>query len=180
MRRTGSALCTMAALLTATAASAAADVQAEVDRSDVGLMDTFVLTVRASNAPRGSDFQLPAFEGVEVLSTQRGMSSTIQLGSGGPVIRQELTLSVFLRPTRVGKLSLPPVELRTSEGVVKSNPVSINVHKTHVPGPPPGLAQRPNMMPGFPSPFTEGEDPFAALREREREASRPVRRTTSF
>jgi hypothetical protein len=173
MRRTGSALSAVVALLAATAASAAVEVQAEVDRTDVGLMDTFVLTVRASNAPRGSDFQLPPLEGVEVLSTQRGMSSSIQLGSGGPVIRQELTLSVFLRPTRVGKLTLAPVELRTPDGVVKSNGVSINVHKTHVAGPPPGLAQRPNMMPGFPSPFSDSEDPFAALREREREASRP-------
>ena len=112
MRRTGSALSALAALLAATAASAAADVQAEADRSDVGLMDTFVLTVRATNAPRGSDFQLPAFEGVEVLSTQRGMSSSIQLGSGGPVIRQELTLSVFLRPMRAGKLTSPSMSTR--------------------------------------------------------------------
>jgi hypothetical protein len=173
MRRTGNATLTVAVLLLATSAAAAPDVQAEADRSDVGLMDTFVLTVRASNVPHGSDFQLPAFEGVEVLSTQRGMSSSIQLGSGGPVIRQELTVTVFLRPTRVGKLTLPPVELHSPDGVVKSNAVSVNVHKTHVAGPPPTSAQRPNMMPGFPSPFSDSEDPFAALREREREASRP-------
>lgn len=173
MRRTGSTCFALLALLAATAASAAPEVQAEADRSDVGLMDTFVLTIRASNAPRGSDWQLPTFEGVEVLSTQRGMSSTIQLGSGGPVIRQELTLTVFLRPTHVGKLVLPPAELHTPDGVVKSNVVTVTVHKTHVPGPPPSAAQRPNMMPGFPSPFPGGEDPFAALRERERDLSHP-------
>jgi hypothetical protein len=173
MRRIGSALGALSMVLVATAASAAPEVQAEADRTDVGLMDTFVLTVRASGAPRGSELQLPAFDGAEVLSTQRGMSSTIQLGSGGPVLRQELTVTVFLRPTRVGKLTLFPVELHTPDGVVKSNAVTLNVHKAHVPGPPPTAAQRPNMMPGFPSPFPEGEDPFAALRERERDLSRP-------
>src|SRR5208283_3749179 len=126
------------------------------------------------------DFQLPPFDGVEVLGTQRGMSSTIQLGSGGPVIRQELTLTITLRPTRVGKLTLPAVELRTPEGVVRSNPVTLTVRKTHVPGPPPGFGQRPNMMPGFPSPFPDAEDPFAALRQREREASRPRNESDLF
>jgi hypothetical protein len=173
MRRTGSAVGALLVLLGATAASAAVEVQAEADRNEVGLMDTFVLTVRVSNAPRGADIQLPAFEGVEVLSTQRGMSSTIQLGSSGPVIRQELTLTVFLRATRVGKLTLPPAELHTQDAVVKSNPVTLNVRKTHVPGPAAGPAQRPNMMPGFPSGFPDAEDPFAALRERERESARP-------
>ncbi len=173
MRRTGSAWGALWGVLAATAAWAAVDVQAEVDRSEVGLSDTFVLTLRATNAPRGADLQLPAFDGVEVLSTQRGMSSTIQLGSGGPVIRQELTVTLILRPTQVGKLTLPPAQLRTPDGVVRSNSVTILVRKGHVAGPPPSAAQRPNMMPGFPSPFSDTEDPFAALREREREASRP-------
>jgi hypothetical protein len=173
MRRTGSALCALSLLLAATAAEAAVEVQAETDRSEVGVGDTFVLTIRATNAPRGAEFQLPPFEGAEVLSTQRGMSTNIQLGSGGPVLRQELTVTVFLRPTRAGKLVLPPAELHTPEGVVKGNAVTLNVRKTHVAGPPPAGAQRPNMMPGFPSGFPDVEDPFAALREREREASRP-------
>jgi hypothetical protein len=172
MRRTGSALCALSLLLAASAARAA-DVQAEADRSEVGLTDTFVLTIRANNAPRGADLQLPPFEGAEVLSTQRGMSTNIQLGSGGPVLRQELTMTVVLRPTRVGKLTLPPPELRTQDGVVKGNAVTLTVRKMHVPGPTPGAAQRPNMMPGFPPGFPDVEDPFAALREREREAARP-------
>ncbi len=172
MRRIGSAAGALVVLLAATAAQAAAEVQAEVDRSEVGLTDTFTLTVHASNAPRGSTVQLPRFDGAEVLSTNRGDSSFIQLGSGGPVIRQELTLTVILHPTRVGKLTLPPVELHTPEGVVKSNPVTITVRAAHVPGPPAG-AQRPSRMPGLPSGFPDLEDPFAAMREREREASSP-------
>ncbi len=180
MRRTGSAWGALLGLSLAGVASAAVQVQAEADRDEVGLMDTFVLTVRASEAPRGSDLQLPAFDGAEVLSTQRGMSSTIQLGSGGPVIRQELTVTIVLRPTRVGKLTLPPVELRTQDGVFRSNPVTLMVRKSHVPGPPAAQAQRPNMMPGFPSPFADMEDPFAAIREREREASRPHNESDLF
>jgi hypothetical protein len=173
MRRTGSALGALL-VLTASAASAAPEVQAEVDRSEVGLMDTFILTVRATNAPRGSAIQLPHYDGAEVLSTNRGESSFIQLGSGGPVIRQELTVTVILHPTRVGKLTLPPVELRTPDAVVKSNPLTITVRSAHVGGAPPAAgAHRPNMMPGFPPGFPDLEDPFAALREREREAAGP-------
>jgi BatD DUF11 like domain len=173
MRRTGSALGALLFLSTATAASAAPEVQAEVDRSEVGLLDTFILTVHATNAPRGSAVQLPRYEGAEVLSTNRGESSFIQLGSGGPVIRQELTVTVILHPTRVGKLTLPPVELRTPDGVVKSNALSITVRNGHLGGPSTAGQQRPNMMPGFPPGFPDLEDPFAALREREREAAGP-------
>src|SRR5271163_2472282 len=64
MRRTGNTIGALCAVLAATAASAAPEVRAEADRSEVGLLDTFVLTVRASEAPRGSDLQLPPLDGV--------------------------------------------------------------------------------------------------------------------
>jgi hypothetical protein len=171
MRRTGSPGLVLVALLASASASAAVEVTAEADRSEVGLPDTFLLTVRASDAPRGSNIVLPDLDGAEVLSTQRGMSSTVQLGSGGPIIRQELTLTAVVRPTRVGRLSLPPVELHTPNGVARSNVVTLTVHKTHVPGPPAtARPQRPDFFPGFPSGFPD-EDPFAGVRERE--AARP-------
>ena len=165
MRRTGSSGVALAAWLVASGASAAVEVHAEADRSEVGLPDTFVLTIRASDAPRGSNLVLPQFDGAEVLNQSRGVSSSVQFGSGGPVVRQELTVTVLLRPTRTGALTLPPAELHTPEGVVKSNPVTITVRKTHVPGPP-AQAQRPGFLPDFPSAFPNG-DPFAALRDRE-------------
>jgi len=171
MRRTGSAAAVVWACLAASGAYAATEVRAEVDRSEVGLPDTFVLTVRALDAPRGSQLALPEVDGAEVLSTSRGMSTSIQVGSGGPTLRQELTVTAIVRPTRVGRLTFPPAELHTPDGVVKSNTVSITVKKAHVPGPPTARQQRPDLLPGFPSPFGDGEDPFSALRDRE--ASRP-------
>ena len=171
MRRTGSAAAVGCAVwLTAAGASAAVEVRADADRSEVGLPDTFVLTVRASDAPRGSSLGLPEMDGAEVLSTSRGMSTSIQVGSSGPMLRQELTLTAVLRPTRVGRLTLAPAELHTPDGVVKSNSVTLTVQRAHVPGPSTARPGRPDLPP-FPSPFGDGDDPFAALRDRE--AARP-------
>jgi len=170
MRRTGSAAAVVWACLAASGAYAATEVRAEADRSEVGLPDTFVLTVRALDAPRGSQLTLPVVDGAEILSTSRGVSTSVQIGSGGPMLRQELTVTAVIRPTRVGRLTLPPAELQTPDGVVKSNSVTLTVKKTHVPGPS-AARQRPDLLPGFPSPFGDGEDPFAALRDRE--AARP-------
>ena len=84
MRRTGSQTAWAAAsvavvLFIAAGGALAAEpaVTQEVDRTELGVDDTFVLTVRAVDAPSGSTIQLPDVPDVETLSTSRGMQSSI-------------------------------------------------------------------------------------------------------
>ncbi|HET6982891.1 MAG TPA: BatD family protein, partial [Myxococcaceae bacterium] len=65
-----------------------------------------------------------------------------------------------------GKLVLPPAELHTSNGVFRSQPVTLTVKAGHVAEPPGGRSPKPDMF--GTSPFGEDEDnPFDAFRRRQ-------------
>jgi hypothetical protein len=171
MRRTGSHFLATALLgLASTALAAEAPVVTqEVDRTEVGTDDIFIVTVRAIDAPSGSSLQLPDVPTVETLGTARASQSSIRIGAGGPRVQQISTLTVRMRAQKPGKLVLPPAELHASNGVFRSQPVTVTVKPGHVPAPQ-GSA-RPRQDPFGMSPFPEDEDnPFDVFRRRQQAA----------
>src|SRR5262245_3655619 len=120
MRRTGSPLVALAVLVLAARALAADApvVTQEVDRSEVGTDDVFILTVRAVDAPSGSSLQPPDAPTVETIGTSRGMQSSIRFGGGGPRVQQVMTMTVRMRAIKPGKLVFTPSELHTTSGVI--------------------------------------------------------------
>ena len=136
----------------------------EVDRSEVGTEDIFVLTVRASDVPSGSSLQLADLPTVETIGTSRGTETSIRVDSSGPRVQQISSLRVRMRAQKPGKLVLPPAELHTSSGVFRSQPLTLTVKAGHV-ADPGGGRTRPD--PFSTSPFGEDEDnPFDAFRRR--------------
>ncbi|HUM12709.1 MAG TPA: BatD family protein [Myxococcaceae bacterium] len=173
MRRTGSHLPATAVLLLAASALAADApvVTQEVDRTEVGTDDIFVLTVRAVDAPAGSSLQLPDTPSVETIGTSRGVESSVRFGGGGPRVQQISTLRVRMRALKPGKLVLPPAELHASSGVFKSQSVTLTVKAGHVPDPSGGSRPRPD--PFGMGPFGGGDDaenPFDVFRRRQQAA----------
>jgi hypothetical protein len=171
MRRTGNPLLATALLGLATAALAAEApvVTQEVDRSEVGTDDIFIVTVRAIDAPSGSSLQLPDVPTVETLGTRRASQSSIRLGAGGPRVQQISTLTVRMRAQKPGKLTLPPAELHASSGVFRSQAVSLIVKPGHVPAP--QGTGRPRSDPLGASPFGDDDDnPFDVFRRRQQAA----------
>lgn len=173
MKRTGSPLAAIVVLgLAASALAAEAPVVTqEVDRTEVGTDDVFVLTVRAIDAPAGSSLQLPDVPTVETLGTSRGVQSSIRFGGGGPRVQQISTLTVRMRALKAGKLVLPPAELHAASGVYRSSPVTLSVKSGHVADSRPG-AGRPRPDPfGGASPFgDDDENPFDVFRRRQQSA----------
>jgi hypothetical protein len=139
----------------------------EADRTEVGTDDTFILTVRAVDAPSGSSIQLPDNPTVETLSTSRSMQSSIQFDGSGPHLRQTASLTVRMRAFKPGKLVLGPAELHTSSGVVKSQPLTLTVKQGHVADNRPQQPQRRQDPFGGLSPFGQDDDnPFDAFTRR--------------
>ncbi|HZX41364.1 MAG TPA: BatD family protein, partial [Myxococcaceae bacterium] len=172
MRRTGSHLAATVALVLALPALAADApvVTQEVDRTEVGTDDIFVLMVRAVDAPAGSSLQLPDTPSVETIGTSRGVESSVRFGGGGPRVQQISTLRVRMRALKPGKLVLPPAELHASSGVFRSQPVTLTVKTGHVPDPSGG--SRPRSDPFGMSPFggDDDENPFDVFRRRQQAA----------
>ena len=85
MRRTGSPLTILlvvAAPVLALAAPPPPVVTQDVDRSEVGTEDIFVLTVRATDVPSGSSLQLGDMPTVETIGTSRGTETSIRVEDG--------------------------------------------------------------------------------------------------
>jgi len=172
MRRTGSPLAAALVLALAHAALAADApvVTQDVDRTEVGTDDIFVLTVRAVDAPAGSSLQLPDVPTVETIGTSRGVQSSIRFGGGGPRVQQISTLTVRMRALKPGKLVLPPAELHASNGVFKSQPLSLTVKPGHVADSSGMGRPRPDPF-GMGNPFGDDEEnPFDIFRRRQQAA----------
>ena len=169
MRRTGRPLTTLLGLTLPALVLAAAPtptVTQEADRTETGTEDVFVLTVRASDVPSGSSLQLADMPTVETIGTSRGTETSIRVDANGPRVQQVSTLRVRMRAQKPGKLVLPPAELHTSNGVFRSQPVTLTVKAGHVAEPPGGRSPKPDMF--GTSPFGEDEDnPFDAFRRRQ-------------
>src|SRR5215472_8610041 len=110
MRRIGSASGWSIALALAVSAPALAEIAIaqNVDRSEVGLEDTFRLTVTVSDAPDSAQLQFPVGSDFEVLNKSERSEMSYQLGSGGAVVRRTHKYMLLMRPTRVGTITIPP------------------------------------------------------------------------
>jgi hypothetical protein len=181
MRRTGKAatvslgLALACALVLGGSAQAATPVVTqEADRTEVGTDDTFIVTVKAVDAPSGSSILLADNPAIETISTSRGMQSSIQFDGSGPHVRQTATLTVRLRATKPGKLVLGPAELHTSSGMVKSQPLTLTVKPGHVADSRPQQQRRNDPFGGL-NPFGQDDDnPFDAFTRRQAPSDRDL------
>lgn len=162
MRRTGERLRSQGALallglallgaLSATSALAAPKVSItqEVDRTEVGTEDTFRLEV-VVKAPDEAQLQLPQYDDFEILSRSQGRQHSIQmLGGGPPVVESTLRVTLILRATRAGQLTLPPASVSMEGKTWRSEPLKLSVKEGSLGG---GVARRPTRIP----------DPFSGL-----------------
>ena len=153
MRRIGSAAfarCTALALLV-TSASARAEIELSqsVDQTEVGLDDTFRLTVSVSNAPDSARLQFPVGSDFDVLSKSESSHMSYQLGGGGPAsITRTHKYMLLMRANRAGTITIPPTVMTIGDRTFKTEPVQITVKRGHVQNP---RAQRGSQSP--PDPF---------------------------
>lgn len=137
----------------------AADVQfyQTVDQTEVGLDETFQLTVVSENA-EDAEVRFPATEDFEVLSKSQSTQMSYSFGSGlsGNVQRTQRYVLV-MRANREGKLTIPPSVLLTSRGQLKTQPITMTVKKGRVNAPRPQARPDPffgqSPFPGFPPGF---------------------------
>lgn len=103
------------------------------DRREVGTEDTFRLTVTITNPPDGSSLKLPQTDDFETLSKQQSTEMSFQsLGTGSSSIRRVQKWTLVMRANKAGNLVVPPSELTTSSGTIKTEPVPLTVKKGHV------------------------------------------------
>ncbi len=164
MARTGSRLALLT-LLAAASAYAETEFYQTVDRNQVGTEETFHLTVVVSDAPDGSNLQVPPSSDFEVLSKSTSTQMSYQIGSGGKGLIKQVTKYTFtLRANRAGALTIPPAQLRTADKTYKTDAIKISAVKGHTNQPPPQQPQPRSPFPGFPDPFGgDDSDPFAGF-----------------
>src|SRR6516165_2240105 len=153
MRRIGSAAFARWAALAMLGASASARAEIElsqsVDQTEVGLDDTFRLTVTVSNAPDSARLQFPVGSDFDVLSKSESTHLSYQLGGGGPAsITRAHKYMLLMRANRAGTITIPPTVLTIGDKTYKTEPVQIAVKRGHVQSP---RAQRGSQFP--PDPF---------------------------
>ncbi len=150
MRRIGSASvrCTAIVLWGFCApALAEIDISQSVDRTEIGLDDTFRLTVSVSDAPDSAQLQFPIGTGFDVLSKSESSQMSYQLGSGGAVIQRTHKYMLLMRPNRVGEITIPPTVMTVGGKTYKTEPIQITVKRGHVQDP---RAQRGTQHPADP------------------------------
>src|SRR3954466_3345693 len=137
--RTGSSLAAALVALLASVAplpARAADkpeLRQSVDRKEVGTEDTFRLTITITNPPDGSQLRLPATDDFETLTKQQSTEMAYQMMGPGPgSVRRVQKWTLVMRANKVGSLVVPPSELVTSAGTLKTDPVPMTVKKGHV------------------------------------------------
>jgi len=162
MRRTGRALGSLAMLLTSAAALADVEFYQRADRNEVGLDDTFRLTIVVSDAPDSSNLQFPSSNDFEILSKSQSSQMSYQLGGGASgVLKRTQKYVLLMRANRTGDLTLPPSVLTIHAKSYRTEPVRITVKKGHLQDPRAG-AQRGSSFPDpfrrFPFPSVPGFD----------------------
>ena len=170
MRRTGrAAFGPLICMLLAFAGPARAEIELSqgVDRTEVGLDDTFRLTVTVSDAPDSAQFQFPFGSDFSVLGKSESSQISYQLGGSGPGgIHRSHTYVLLMRANRPGQITIPATVMTVGGRTYKTESVQITVKRGHVDDP----RARPG-TPAFPDPFgrfrmpgfDEDEDGFPAI-----------------
>ena len=166
MRRTGSkSIAALAALLFfAGASSAFADVEfyQSVDRDQVGVEDSFHLTIVASGAPEDAQIQFPSSNDFEVLSRSQSTQMSYQLGGAGASFNRTQKFVLVMRAKKVGTLILPSAVMSASGKTYRTEPLKITVRPGRMQDPISGRPRRgapvPDPFRGFPFP----DEPLSA------------------
>jgi hypothetical protein len=172
MRRTGRQTAWRLALFLGIALSVPAAAEVEfyqaVDRNQVGLEDTFRLTIVVSDAPDGAQLQFPSSPDLEILSRSQSSQTSFQFGGGGSGIKRTQKYVLVMKATRVGELTLPAAVLTASGKTYKTEPIRISVKQGHM-GPSSGGSRHrspaPDPFQGFRFPGMDEEDeqdPFSS------------------
>ncbi|HSQ76498.1 MAG TPA: BatD family protein [Bacteroidota bacterium] len=102
--------------------------EATVDRATVGLGEQFTLsfTVTAQTMSGGKNLQLPDLSKFHIMSGPN-QSSSMQIINGA--VSSSVTYNYVLQPKEMGKLTIGPASIEAGGGVLKSQPVMIEVVK---------------------------------------------------
>lgn len=132
-------------LVAAGVARAEIELSQDVDRTEVGLDDTFRLIVTVSDAPDSVQVQFPSSSDFNVLSKSESSQMSYQLGGGGPAtIKRTHKYTLLMRANRVGSLTIPPTVISLGGKTYKTEPVQIAVKRGHVDDPRAQRGPRPN------------------------------------
>jgi hypothetical protein len=102
--------------------------ETQVDRTELALDEelTFAVHLTAPEAP--SKYDVPETRDFRVVSSAPSQEHSVSLGGGAGVqIRQVYTVTQRLRPTRTGKLTLPPVTAVVRGRSYVTQPIAITV-----------------------------------------------------
>ena len=141
-----------------------------LDRTEVGLDDTFHLTVTVSDAPDSAQFQFPFSSDFSVLGKSESSQISYQFGGSGPGgIHRSHHYVLLMRANRPGQITIPATVMTVGGRTYKAESVQITVKRGHVDDPRARVG-----MPGFPDPlgrfrmpgvpgFDQDEDGFPAI-----------------
>jgi hypothetical protein len=133
MRRIGNTLLLMLLVMTMAMAVHADEriinVFAEVDSSEIGLLDTFVLTVtvEAENIRSIPKPEVPELEHFSIVNESTRTQSSISIVDGKASRRKVISFLYTLKPEKVGTFTIEPVRIRYGGDVFKTEALSISV-----------------------------------------------------
>ncbi|MDD9971278.1 MAG: BatD family protein [Myxococcales bacterium] len=116
-------------LLPPAAALAEVTVEMQADRTEIPLDGQVVVQIRVtSDSLRGAKIQLPDFDGFEIMrqSVQRPMQFSFGLG-GQQRVQSTTHYTFVLRPTRAGRIVIPPVLVDAGQRRLESQALAIMV-----------------------------------------------------
>ncbi len=90
---------------------------------------------------KGSNFDIPEFEGFDVVGGPN-QSSSFQMVNG--TISQEISYSFYLKPRDIGTYFIPPASIETKDGFLETLPIEVMVHPN-----PDGIQQTPTPQQEF-------------------------------
>ena len=136
----GGLFAVLAMLLLTVPALAQSPITAKVNRTDITTDETVNLVVTVSSqslaAPRP---ELPPLDGFEIVGT----GSTSQISMVGTKITSEARYRFQLRPTKTGKLTIPPITLTVNGQTYSTDPLTVTVTQGTAP-PQPATPQQRN------------------------------------
>ena len=145
----------------------AQEIRASVDATTIAANEVVTLRVEIADRMGG---QAMGPEGEDFTIVGQSTSTSMQFGPQGSVTRTQLTLT--LRPTRVGDLTIGAVRVRTARGVLATDPIAITVTDAHR-VPPPIAA--PRAAPSAPAvrPTQRASRPGVSATPSPRDSTRP-------
>src|ERR1041384_515656 len=171
VRSSGTGKAALAALLFATAAWAAGEVElsASTDADQVALDGTLTLQITATYSSKGEpgELQLPPLADFDLVSRSQSEQVSFAFVNGAPSFRRTIVTSLSITPKRAGDATIEPAKLEYHGKTHASQPIKIKVLGAGA-TPPPSAASRPRKQP---DPFAQFEgggaseerDPFAAV-----------------